>query len=221
MEELHNLGFYCPSLKRDDIAVMKKGDSISAKIFVFQLCDADKEEVQKNDDWLRLGIMLYELSCTKETEDFVEKLKNGQLKGQSILKHSALLTVRKKVQNALALNFYISVSYPHDPSQSRSEVNLTASEICVDNLESDLDKKLVWNTPACATAQGVQQTLRGFVKYLRTIFEHESKFVPPELTMKDIMDFKKPKDLDHLLQDCNGDLYVAVQMLVAKLNLEY
>jgi len=42
LEELHNLGYHCPDLKGDDIAVIKQSGSISAKIWKYSACDSGK-----------------------------------------------------------------------------------------------------------------------------------------------------------------------------------
>jgi hypothetical protein len=43
LEELHNLGYYCPRLTGDDIAVIKQSGLIRAKIWNFCKCDPGKK----------------------------------------------------------------------------------------------------------------------------------------------------------------------------------
>ncbi|TVU25240.1 hypothetical protein EJB05_27730 [Eragrostis curvula] len=224
MEELHSMHHCCPVLKDDDIAVIRKGDSASAKIWRFKKCVAGKEERQKDGDWVRLGVMMFEVGWNDESRDLVDQMRRGKLKGRSILKHSALLTVRKKFQNVLELNFHISVYYPEESNQDKSNEDeskdeLDVSELCAANLNTYLDKKLVWSTPGWMNAPVTKQTLRGFVKQLRIVFEHEVKHIPPKLTKEDISQLKKEKDLDHSLQASCGNIIRAVHMLVNELKL--
>ncbi|TVU25248.1 hypothetical protein EJB05_27738 [Eragrostis curvula] len=224
MEELHSMHHCCPVLKDDDIAVIRKGDSASAKIWRFKKCVAGKEERQKDGDWVRLGVMMFEVGWNGESRDLVDQMRRGKLKGRSILKHSALLTVRKKFQNVLELNFHISVYYPEESNQDKSNEDeskdeLDVSELCAANLNTYLDKKLVWSTPGWMNAPVTKQTLRGFVKQLRIVFEHEVKHIPPKLTKEDISQLKKEKDLDHSLQASCGNIIRAVHMLMNELKL--
>jgi len=101
------------------------------------------------------------------------------------MKHSALLTVRKKFENVLAFYLHISLNYPKKHAQSQNNNVLKVSELCVANLENDLDRILSWTTPGWTHARrGLPistKTLRGFVNQLRIFIEHEVFFIPEEV----------------------------------------
>ncbi|XP_062224709.1 uncharacterized protein LOC133923414 [Phragmites australis] len=226
IEELHSLGYYCPDLAGDNIAVIRQSDSISAKLWEFRSCSSDQDK-EKSGDWLRLGYLILKAAdFGDEATDLFKRIKSGQLKGKSILKHSALLTVRKKFKNVLALYFHLSLNYQSEPNQSQNQKEFKVSDICAANLKNDLDKRLYWEIPSwvskrCSTHP--LKTLRGFITQLRNIIEHEVGYIPDEmtreLTFKEKADGKKVKDLEHHLQDSCGKIFWAVQMLVAELNL--
>ena len=46
LEELHSLGYYCPDLKCNCVAVIRQSGSISAKIWKFDRCDPGKNYLQ-------------------------------------------------------------------------------------------------------------------------------------------------------------------------------
>lgn len=56
--------------------------------------------------------------------------------------------------------------------------------MCGANLQNDLDKKLDWTMPVCVTSRSSTnppKTLRGFIKKLRDVLEHEYEFIPDEV----------------------------------------
>lgn len=42
LEELHDLGYCCPELQGDDVAVIRQSGLINAKIWKFKKCDPGK-----------------------------------------------------------------------------------------------------------------------------------------------------------------------------------
>ncbi|CAO2149039.1 unnamed protein product [Urochloa humidicola] len=144
LEELHHLGWYCPYLKGAHIAVFKHCDSVSAKLWDFRKCNPG-DETEMDKDWTRLGYLILSAARSSlEVEDLYKRICNGTLKGRSILKHSALLTVRKKFDNVVHLDFHVSLNYP---DMKTGPEGLKIEELCIANLSSDLDRNLFWRMP--------------------------------------------------------------------------
>ncbi|KAL6870658.1 hypothetical protein ACP4OV_014506 [Aristida adscensionis] len=227
IEELHGLGYCCPALKAQHILVIKQCGSVSAKLWEFRACSSENQDQEKSEDWVSLAsLIVVAASYSDEATDLHERMRSGQLKGRSILKHSALLTVREKFDNVLALNFHVSVNHEIKTNQTRNQTELKALEICATNIENDLDRMLYWQMPHCVSSRCKKpepKTLRGFIAQLRTVIEHEVVFIPEEmidgLTVDQKLDGKKVKDLEHHLQESCGKHFLAVQRLVAELNL--
>ncbi|KAL6659848.1 hypothetical protein ACP70R_002677 [Stipagrostis hirtigluma subsp. patula] len=121
--ELHNHGFYCPNLVGKKIAIVKEYDSLCAKLW--DICKLESgDEARKDQNWVSLGKILKmtaqnHKSYTPEIADLCQQLINGTLKGSDILLHSALLCVRVKFDNILALHTFASkhckeVTHPGD-----------------------------------------------------------------------------------------------------------
>ncbi|TVU25241.1 hypothetical protein EJB05_27731, partial [Eragrostis curvula] len=122
---------------------------------------------------------------------------------KSILKHNALLTVRKKFKNILSLYLHVELNHPPkkldqslNEEQSQNQQSqipkkdqnqgrywITVSEICAAYLQAILDKRLTWNIPnwiKCSTPK----TLKGFIKQMRIIIQHEVSYIPEEMRRK-------------------------------------
>jgi hypothetical protein len=103
------------------------------------------------------------------------------------LKHSALLTVRKKFDNVLDLYFYVSVNHPDELPVTDSKAK--ASQLSIANLMNDLDGRLPWNMPVCVTSKcsiPSRRTLRNFIKQLRIVVQHEVQYIPEEVRLNNL-----------------------------------
>uniref|UniRef100_A0ACD5UYT0 Uncharacterized protein n=1 Tax=Avena sativa TaxID=4498 RepID=A0ACD5UYT0_AVESA len=165
---LHSAGYCCNSLSGRHIAVTEEHGSISAKIWFFQKCLSDKD---KDKDWIVFGKLLETSQLMSlEKQDLCNKLTAGSLRGMDILAHSAVLTVRKKFQNVLAL--YLNQK-THWKSGSVGAPGW-------------LNDKCLWNTnvPAWIWLQSISTpayTRRGFCEKLRHLVEHEVDFLNPNI----------------------------------------
>lgn len=107
----------------------------------------------------------------------------GQNCRKSILEHSALLTVRKKFKNVTTLFLHVQLNYKKVAPQGKRKP-LKVSEICTNNLETDLDRDMAWEVPKwvshrCSTSP--VKSLRGFINQLRVLVQHEVQYMPDEV----------------------------------------
>ncbi|TVT96911.1 hypothetical protein EJB05_57877 [Eragrostis curvula] len=169
---LHNAGFCCRDLKARDIAILKQHNSKTAQIWNFQKCTSEDE---KDLDWQRLCKLLKLTNLwSDEAEDLYKNILGGSLKGLDILRHCALLTVRKKFDNVLIFYFYTEVYWPKDGTQG------------IVGAPAWLDDVFYWKSERAwlqtASLSNPPDTYRGFAKSLRHVVEHEVDFLTPELS---------------------------------------
>ncbi|XP_044978160.1 uncharacterized protein LOC123445260 [Hordeum vulgare subsp. vulgare] len=221
MEELHSQGYYCPKLHGSHIAIISEGDSQRARLWRFGKIKGDTEAAisrSKALDWLRLGGLIVGVCLTPESNDLYLRITKNGLQGTNILKHYSLLTVREKFQNILCLQQYVSLNLKVPQTESRY---LIASDLSLQTLEENLDRKHHWAILPFVnrtTEKGTIKTLRGFIYSLRTIIEHEVRYLTPELLKESDGIFK---DLEHHMQQEWEPLYRTLQEIAVQLNLEY
>ncbi|XP_048551643.1 uncharacterized protein LOC125545768 [Triticum urartu] len=219
MEELHRQGYYCAKLHGSHIAIINEGGSQRARLWRFGKIKGDTEaEISKAKDWVRLGNLIEKVCLIAESDDLHMRMTKKELKGTNILKHHALLTVREKFENILSLNQYISLNLKEPQEESEY---LIVSDLSLQTLEENLDRKHYWDILSFVhptSVSGVTDTLRGFIYSLRTIIEHEVRYLTPELLEenKGIV-----KDLEHYIQKEWEELYLKLQEIAVQLSLEY
>ncbi|CAN6363033.1 unnamed protein product [Urochloa humidicola] len=247
--ELHHLGFYCPRLNGRNIAVVKENSRLTPKLWDFHALEKGNEDA-KDKDWPRLGYMLKRTaenheSFSPEIDDLFQNIKNGTLKGLDILKQSALLKVRKKFENVLALNTFTLAhcKLASHPPNSVTKVNLATEQIyCnpsdkvntaaffVNLLDCDVDWKA--NTPPWLSKRIVelgfklpkQDSLREFVWEMRCLIEHENNYLIKELITKISSwesQFNEDKDLEAEIRKAWSLLFLYAQKFATSLALKY
>ncbi|KAK3120431.1 hypothetical protein QOZ80_9AG0687500 [Eleusine coracana subsp. coracana] len=134
--ELHSYNYYCPNLSGKQILVLKEHNSVFAKLWGFCPLELGNEK-GKDMDWVRLGQILRKTaknhkSYTIEIADLCERMMQGTLKGIHILKHAALLSVRFKFDNILALNIFALAHFTKS-NETPDKANLHCSASDQDN----------------------------------------------------------------------------------------
>lgn len=125
MNALHQNGFDCPEMRGKHVAIIEETDCITVKIWNFRVHHSGKHK-----GWSSLGSLLREAANNNlasgkdslEITDLCNKMISGKLKGLDILKHSALLTVRQKFDNVLAVNLHVLLSPEPAPVESSTEL---------------------------------------------------------------------------------------------------
>uniref|UniRef100_A0A0D9XSF9 Uncharacterized protein n=1 Tax=Leersia perrieri TaxID=77586 RepID=A0A0D9XSF9_9ORYZ len=197
---LQEHGFCCKNLKGKDIAIVKENGSITVKIWHFRVYTGDKAKARRAE-WRRLGELIKKAAVdhkclTLEIEDLCTKLENGILEGAEVLKHSAMLMVREKFENILALNMYVKVHC--DPLGTQIADSNTQTGVASRKEKARLeflnylDKDVGWfsgksdvqwitdKKRELGFAWSSSNKFRSFIWEMRCLIEHEDEYIPPE-----------------------------------------
>lgn len=100
-----------------------------------------------------------------------------------ILDHSALLTVRKKIENMLVFDFHAMTHWPKEGIQAQDS---TQAASMMQNVQAPewLDASFNWSSTRpswifAASLTDPPNTYRGFSRMIRHLIEHEVDFLSP------------------------------------------
>uniref|UniRef100_A0A0E0BJI5 Uncharacterized protein n=1 Tax=Oryza glumipatula TaxID=40148 RepID=A0A0E0BJI5_9ORYZ len=227
---LHCQGYWCSGLKGKHVCIYKMEKCTDAKIWSF--CFAGGNEAKKSEDWVDLGKLL-ELaakrndSYTAEIEDLCKKLKNKTLRGMKVLKHSALLNVREKFENIIALNLFILVhvkNQPQVPSGDPEKDKIISELVKFMNASLQWAKAMPhWITQRSNYQAPTTETGLSFIDGLRDLFEHENEYIPEKVkqSQSEIQLVGRDPDLECQLRLNLEKIFLQAQNFVLELDIEY